>query len=527
MRVLSFIILFLLNYSVAAAANLTVGIHSKISSSEAAKKTDNVALSVLNHVMEGLLALDDKLRVVPMLAESYTVSDDGRRYMFHIRNDITFHNGEPLTATEVKWSLDHHRDSDRNWGDHCREYLDGSARLYMRPANITEVKITGPHSVEVTLQSRNALFPKLLATPSCINAILHPSSVDATGNWGKPVATGPYMFDAHTGDGGVILKRFEGYKSSEITQSGLAGSKDASFDQITYKSFDTPEAMVEAFNKGEVDVALDTPYELYGDVGTQLKKQFILESTASWHQLFINTRKNALLGDVRIRRAIFHSIDQRAMANALFGDDALANASAATKGSQYYTAVQEKGLEANPALSKKLLVDAGYDGESIEIQASSKPYSLSLKAAQIAAEMMRGVGINAVISEVDWETHKKTTYYSQGQLSSMPVSGLADPVQMFGSITGQKQDLTWFMWEDVEADALISGTAMIEDNEVKQKRLNQLHEKYISWVPTVGLFNFPMINLKSSCLDGYESWAMGLPRFWGVKKRTDCRPQQF
>lgn len=523
LRALSFMTLFLCFSMSAMATELTVGISGKIAGTESADKTDNVSLSVLNHVLEGLLAFDDDLKIVPMLAESYSVSKDGRTYIFNIRRGVTFHNGAALTAKEVKWSLDYHRDSTRNWGAHCREYIDGSGRLYMRPAKIMDVEVLGRHKVSVTLQSRNALFPTTLATPHCINAILHPSSVDKEGNWIAPVATGPYSFKKLTEEGGAILERNKDYAQASGRPTGLAGKKEALFDRITYKNYESATLLLSAFEKGDIDFALGVPFSAYTASNAALKKHAQIEGTPSWHQLMINTHK---VRDVRIRRAMFHALDQKAMAKELFGSEDLANVSAVTRGSHYYTTAQQAGLAADISRAKKMLAQAGYKGEPIELMASEAPYALSLASAEIAARMMRRAGLNIVVKATDWNTHKGSTYLNKGQLSSMPVSGLVDPVQMYGSITGQKQDLSWFMWEDAEADALISGAAMIADHDKKQTRLDRLHVKHTDWVPTIGLFDFPMINFKSSCIEGYRSWGMGLPRFWGVKKSATCQKNE-
>jgi len=522
-KTLSFAIMLLCFGAQALAMDVAVGIRHKITNTEYTEKTDNTGLSVLNHMLEGLLALGDDLKVEPMLAESYIVSDDGRKYTFKIRQGVTFHNGASLTANEVKWSLDRHRDSTRDWGAHCREYLDGSYRLYLRPANILAVTVVNSYTIEIELQSRNALFPTLLAAPYCINAILHPDSVDENGEWIAPVATGPFKLAEVTKNGGAVLERFEGYALRNEDTNGYAGGKQAHFERITYTYFDNTDQLTAAFKNGSVDFAVDVPYQNYLNFHESLASQALLEATPSWHQIMVNTRKNSLLNDVRIRRAMFHAIDQKALSQEMFGTEKLANVSGVSRKSHYFTKVQEQGLQRDIAFSRKLLKEAGYAGEPIEILANEKPYAMSAAAANIVARMMGEAGLNVEVKIVDWDTHKVTTYGGKAGLSSMPVSALVDPVQMYGSITGQKQDLPWFMWEDPEADALISGAAMLVDDTEKQASFNRLHTKHISWVPTIGLYDYPLINLKSDCLTGYKTWGMGLPRFWGVRKTPNCQ----
>src|SRR3546814_16337260 len=80
-------------------------------------KRDANTDAVILHVVEGLVAAREDGSVGPMLADRWTVSPDGRTYRFPLREGLRFHNGAPLPAAELVWSLNRYLDPDSRWRD--------------------------------------------------------------------------------------------------------------------------------------------------------------------------------------------------------------------------------------------------------------------------------------------------------------------------------------------------------------------------------------------------------------------------
>lgn len=85
-------------------SRIQVGINGDIRSTDPGVNRDENTDAVVMHVVEGLVAYREDATVGPMLAESISVSDDGRSYRFKLRDGVRFHNGAPLTAAEVLWT---------------------------------------------------------------------------------------------------------------------------------------------------------------------------------------------------------------------------------------------------------------------------------------------------------------------------------------------------------------------------------------------------------------------------------------
>ena len=92
--------------SPASGGTLVVGITSDVNQMFPWKATQFQAISVLGNIYDSLTALDQNLDVVPAIAESWTVSDDGLTVTFDIRDGVTFHSGAALTSADVKASLE-------------------------------------------------------------------------------------------------------------------------------------------------------------------------------------------------------------------------------------------------------------------------------------------------------------------------------------------------------------------------------------------------------------------------------------
>ena len=168
----------------------------------------------------------------------------------------------------------------------------------------------------------------------------------------------------------------------------------------------------------------------------------------------------------------------------------------------------------------RLLHEAGYAGEPIEIQASRDPYPTFHAIAEEAAKMMRKVGLNAHVKEMSWPDQDEHYGSNKYQMTSITFSLRTDPSLMYSTLAGQKADHSWYLWEDNEAAAITAYSTVVDAPEDRQALFDSLHEKMITWTPTIGICNTPRFHIVSDQVDGFEAWALGIPRFWGVSVTT-------
>ena len=116
--------------------------------------TDATSAQIIVEVFGGLVTIDPELNVVSDLAESWDISPDGLVYTFRIRPDATFHNGKPVTAEDVRWSLERATDpltEAPNVDQYLGDIVGVDAKLQGNALEISGVRVINEHTVEITI----------------------------------------------------------------------------------------------------------------------------------------------------------------------------------------------------------------------------------------------------------------------------------------------------------------------------------------------------------------------------------------
>src|SRR5262245_19481660 len=137
------------------------------------------ALQGYEHIYESLTGYDEKTRVVPALAEKWEISNGGKTYLFHLRPNVKFHNGQTMTAEDVKYSID--RVIDPKTASPWRSWFD----------SIQEVKIVDPMTIQITLKDP---YPGLLGSFAGMRAsgIIPKGLAERENLKIKAIGTGPF-----------------------------------------------------------------------------------------------------------------------------------------------------------------------------------------------------------------------------------------------------------------------------------------------------------------------------------------------
>ncbi|WP_367716583.1 ABC transporter substrate-binding protein [Nitratireductor sp. GISD-1A_MAKvit] len=254
------------------------------------------------HVVEGLVAYAGDFSIKPMLADSWTVSEDGLTYTFKLREGVPFHNGEVMTSEHVKWSWDRFMDPQTKW--RCRSYFSGE-----NGPEVVSMEAPDAHTVIYRLASPSATFLGNLARFDCGNtAVLHPDSVDADGKWVEPVATGPFRFGEVKYGRYIDLEKFDDYASRSDPQDGYAGAKKVLFDRVRLQILPEPSVSKAAYLAGDIDLLTVQPADLV-EMEAAPNTQIVNAETALWDTLLLNSN-DPLLKDRRIRQAMAHAINR-------------------------------------------------------------------------------------------------------------------------------------------------------------------------------------------------------------------------
>lgn len=474
----------------------------------------------IEHISEALVALKADMTVGAGLAETFTVSDDGLDYTFVLRPGVTFHNGEKLTAENVEWVWEnYYLNPDIKW--HCLARFDDRAdNRHDRTlgGNITSVDALDERTVRFTLAEPSSAFLYRMADVSCPGVIFHPDSLGEGGRVDTLIGTGPYKFAGVAENGVVSLERFDGYRGLKGKRDGYSGARVAKVARVELVPVKEERDAVARFLAGEIDILGEISAAAY--VGLEASREAKLYSHAmtSWWALLLQTA-NPVLEDVRIRKAIAHAIDAKRIAEVVSHGRLDANPSVVPTFSAYSSKAHKAGWDYNPALARKLLAEAGYEGEEITLHASTDPYPEMLENAVLINNMLRAVGINATLEPMSWDTQLNAKYRKGAfQLSSFGYGGRDYPTFVYGKFLGPKSAKPIMQWENPEMEALVDETLELGTVKELSVAYAKIHAQMLADVPMIPLFPFELRGASAPSVKGFELWAHNRPRLWGVSK---------
>lgn len=308
---------------------------------------------VIRNVVESLTDQDPETgEIIPWLAESWEVSDDGLRYTFHLRDDVTFSNGEAFDATAVQTAFDANR-------DFAAENPTTFGATYI--AGYDHAEIVDDHTITLVLDSPNAAF--LQATSTTNLSILAPESYTRTADersQGDIIGSGPFVLEEYSPEERIVLTKREGYAWASAASENQG---EAYLDEveITY----VPEANVRngSFQSGDLDIVwprepfTDADLALLESVGGTIQSRSL--PGPSW-AYYANVQEGKILNDDLVRQALQLSIDRESYASTIYNADFDIVEGPYDQTTPYFSSQADK-LAYDPDRAADLLDEAGWE----------------------------------------------------------------------------------------------------------------------------------------------------------------------
>jgi len=332
--------------------------------------------SILFNVFEGLVKPHTDGTMLPCIAESWVIEQEGLAYIFTIREGVRFHDGSVVTPADVKFSL---------------ETAAGAG--FDSLSNITKVTIQNNNKVGIYLETGDPDFLPYLTV-----GIVKADNEDREKN---VIGTGPFIMEQYTPQRRLTLIKFKDY-----WKSGLPN-----LDKVTIIFFANYDSLMVALRGGSIDGAF-----LTGSMAAQLdhRNYNIYSNNSAAVQLMALNNAVAPFDNMQVRLAVNYGIDIHEIIDAAFFGAGEPSGSPVIPGlSLYY----EESLSYNfdPALAQSLLADAGY-GEtnklSFEITVPSN-YTMHVDTAQVIVEQLGRIGVDVKIKLVDWSTWLSDVYFGR------------------------------------------------------------------------------------------------------------------
>ena len=368
-----------------------------------------VPLNIYDRLVE-CVTENGKPVLIPGLAESWSVSDDGLVYTFHLRRNVKFHNGEIFKADDVVYTIERMMTAENETVN--TDFFDmilGANDLFNEEADhIAGLNAVDDYTLEITLEYPFGAFIASLATPpaSIYNRKAGEKAGDDFGIVPElTVGTGPYMLKEWSLNNRIVLETYKDY--------WRGASK---LDGIIIKNIPDHETQRMAFERGEVDV-FDATYAQsqvpYFRESPKWKDKIITAPEAGLYFYMFNVAYKPYT-DVNVRKAVAHAINRQQIVDSLFNGEGKITNGLVVEGVLGHNP-NLPNIEYNPELSKQYLAKAGYpNGLKMEViqEADSKS---ELEMNIVVQSMLKAVGIDLEIIQVD-----DATYYARRAAGEIP-----------------------------------------------------------------------------------------------------------
>ncbi len=494
--------------ALAAGDMLRIRLNTDMRSTDPGMNRDENTDAVVMHLVEGLVAYREDASVGPMLAQSIEVSPDGLTYSFKLRSGVKFQNGAPLTADDVLFAWKRYMDPANNW--RCLSEFDGRGL-----AKITGIAAPDPMTVVFTLDKPSALFLATMARTDCGEAgIYHRSSLDADGKWREPVGTGPFKLAEWKHGEYIDLVRYDDYAALPGKPDGLTGNKTALVPKLRFVIIPDSSAAKAALMAGAIDIYFRVANSDLPEY--KATRDLVIQPSASMEvEGFLFQTRDPLLKDVRIRRAFELALDLPQLVDAASNGEAKPSLSIVPVPSAYYGQQQAALPKRDLAAARALLAEAGYKGQPIKM-ITNKRYEAMFDASVLAQAMAQEAGINLELEVLDWATELDRYTKGDYQAMSFGYSARLDPSLSFEMVSGDKDKQPRKVWDNPEGLALLAKSMQVAAKPERQTIFDQMEALFRADVPMVPIYSVVAISAVRSDVVGYQSWALGQPRGWGV-----------
>ncbi len=431
--------------------------------------------AVTKSFYQGLFEFDKDLKVRPVLAESYTVSDDGLVYIFKLREGVKFHDGTDFNAEAVKVSFE--------------RVLNPENKLarYNQFNRIDKVEVVSPYVVKITLKDAFGPFINSLAHASA--AIISPAALAKYGNKDiafNPVGTGPFVFEDWKQTDYVKVKKFDGYWKKDFPK----------VDSITWKPVLENNTRAAMLQTGEADFAFPLPYEQTAALQASDKLNVTISPSIIERYVSFNTLQKPF-DDIRVRQAINYAINKEALAKVAFNGFASPAEGIVPEGVLYAHKMQPWPYD--PAKARELLKEAGYPNGFESILWSAYTTTTAQKAIQFLQQQLAQVGIKVQIqalepgqrtewvqSAPDPKTAKVRMYYAGWSSSTGEADWALRPLLSTEAWPPKLNNTAYYSNEEVDA-YIAKALRSVKDEEKAElyKKAQEQIFKDAPWAPLV------------------------------------------
>ena len=428
-------------------SDIVVAVDADVDTLHPTDFSTTVELGVLNQIYDTLLyySPDGTKDPEPRIAESYEISDDGLDYTFHLRDDVTFHDGTPVTADDVVFSIELYKSS---------EYQGSQISM------LSSVEATDEHTVVCHLDAPYSPFLQGICSPMIASKAYYESSEDDFVN--NPIGSGPYKFVSRAKGSNIKLEANEDY------YRGAPEIKEVTFEVIPDSSTKAIALQTGEVNFAEIDSA--TKPQLEANPAITIAEV----PTSSFSYIAMNTEKEPF-NDVKVRQAINYAIDRDNLVAVCYDGEAEVNSNICAKERFGYSDDQFQ-YTYDPEKAKELLAEAGIETpyDLGEILVAEKYSNL----ATVIQNDLKAVGLDVTISVKEFNSYISDLQNGSYGITALNMTLEGDTQTLEMAFTSDYIGIANnARYSDEEMDKLFEQARTETDNDKRAEIFNEIFTK--------------------------------------------------
>ncbi|WP_110686359.1 ABC transporter substrate-binding protein [Salinicola aestuarinus] len=476
----------LLASSLVSAATLTIGRSADSTTFDPINTTQNADNWIFSNIFDPLIALDRSgTELVPGLAESWTISEDGKTYTLTMR-DAKFSDGTPVTAEDAAFSLMRIRNDDKSlWADSYKIIESADAE--------------DDHTLVITLSAPSVPFLSQLALP---NASVIPKDyfqeVGEEAFSQAPVGSGAFMLEEWNRGESVILRKNPHYWDRDRIE----------LDGVNWLTLPDSNTRMLKIQAGEIDAAINVPFSRISSLEADPNLTVHLDASTREDHLLIN-HSHPPLDDVKVRQALDYAIDKQSIIDTVtFGYGTVANAYI-PMGALYHNADNlSRGYD--PEKAKALLEEAGVDNLTLDYVVNAGD-EVDEQIAVLLQQQLSAVGIRANLTKVDPSQSWGMLVDGDYDISVMYwTNDILDPDQKTTFVLGNDANMNYMTrYDNPEVTQLVADARLATDPDVREEMYTRLQEMAKQDVNWIDLYYSPYRNVSTKAVSNFYQNPMG------------------
>lgn len=453
--------ILLVSLAIASAAGIAFADNGSIVIAPAAdaktlnplKASDSYSLYSVYLMYDPLFTIGKDLKPVPVLVSKYENPDD-RTYVFHLKKNVKFHDGTPLTAEDVKYTYDFIRD--RKNGNRYASYYD----------LVEKIEVLDEHTVRFVTKEP---YAPLVANLNLCIAPKHIAEKDPTALDRKPVGSGPYRFVSWNPQEKLVLEA-----NPDYWVKGLPKIKN-----VTLKPIGEATTRLVALETGTVDIADHIPPAQTKALAAKGLK-VIPTQPNGYNMLTFNETKKPF-NDKRVREAMTLALNRKEIVEFVwYGQNRLLNSSIIPQSWAYEPKVKNYGQDIKRA--KQLLAEAGYPN-GFEFTLSLEADDNVKKFVEIAQQQWAQIGLKGTMVAKEWGAFFNDITSGKYEVCAWQSLDQKDPdvplYRMFHSKNWAPNGYNWIFYKNPKMDRTLDEARTTLDRE-KRKTLYREAQRMLS-----------------------------------------------